>query len=112
MRKFKEERGGISEKKKKKSAIFANTVKKGALPKPALKFTQISMKKSAEITHAYTVVIGVNMQIIPSMTQTKPQHDTKLDKTLKNLHVGDKMAAFLCRSNKSLKPIFNKAGFH
>ena len=46
------------------------------------------------------------------MIKTKPQHETKLDKTLKNLHVGDKMAAFLCRSNKSLKPIFNKAGFH
>ena len=54
-------KGEADQKKKKKSAIFANTVKKGALPKPALKFTQITMKRFAEITHAYTVVICVNV---------------------------------------------------
>ena len=59
MRKFKEEGGGRSEEEEERN--LCQLSQEGALPKPALKFTQITIKQFAEITHAYTVVIGVNV---------------------------------------------------
>ena len=60
MRKFKEEGGGRSEEEEEERNLCQHS-QEGALTKPALEFTQITIKQFAEITHAYTVAIGVNV---------------------------------------------------